>query len=310
MILHTLPERLAAPAHGVTLQGLLERWSEVWIEAAIPGYGALAHEMAMLRKLRGAVGEVLKRSASTAAIAGNPCPWQPPCLLDVMFREQLRFNNGRHGLPKPWVIAADRRGQDLLVRLSLFGAAIDWAPAAAAALAEAVVHGVHWNTIQPGLFLPRPSIGRLAVRGAPEFAPLPAPRAVELAFRTPLEAEDADPREQPASLLGRLARRVDMMARWHDCAVSDPWATLSQAWHMLDYATDALVPVPVARRAGRGDHSFNQPMLTGALIVTGDLFPVWPILRLAERIHAGRATNAGFGRLELHSLVAGRRSRP
>ena len=85
----------------------------------IPGYAALAHDLDLLRRLRGGIGEVLLEGASAEAIAGQPCPWDPPCTFDILFREQGRA--GVHGIPKPYALAAERRGRDLVVAMTLFG---------------------------------------------------------------------------------------------------------------------------------------------------------------------------------------------
>lgn len=97
-------------------------------------------------RLRGAAGGIapdahLRRSflaalgpaASEAARSGKPCTWDPPCALDVFCREQLRHKGA--GLPKPYVLWAERHEEDLVIRLRVFGMANDWFAAAAEALA-------------------------------------------------------------------------------------------------------------------------------------------------------------------------------
>ena len=69
----------------------------------------------LMNRVRRAPGRMLMTGASAEAIAGKPCPWQPPCALDLLFREHARIG-GRHGIPKAWVLAFDRRGFDLIVR--------------------------------------------------------------------------------------------------------------------------------------------------------------------------------------------------
>lgn len=52
-------------------------------------------------------------------------------------------------------------------------------------------------------------------------------------------------------------------------------------------------------RLGRGGR--RQPMegIVGEATLAGDLFPVLPLLVAAERLHVGRLTSFGFGRIEL-----------
>ena len=152
-----LAERLLRSEARVPLDGLAGRWRAARIRAVVPGHGPLAGEVVVMNRIRGAVGAVLMEGASAEAVAGQPCPWQPPCALDVLFREQGRIG-GRHGLPKPWVLALDRRGSDLIVTLTLFGFAADWSDVVRQALAMALRRRIDWRDCAPGLFLPKPEI--------------------------------------------------------------------------------------------------------------------------------------------------------
>jgi hypothetical protein len=297
----SLVERLAHPPHRVRLDELRDRWFAVRIGVQVPGYGALACDMGALRKIRGALGAVLLRSASEEVRSGLPCPWDPPCACDVLFREQLR-SGGRHGLPKPWVLSADRQGQDLIVTLTLFGFAADWAPAVSAALVEALVGEVRWATVQPALFLPRASVEAVAVRELPPIALIPAPPAVEIDLVTPLDAESVDARDRPDSILGRLGRRVSMLAAWQGCLVDVRWDEFVDGCRSLAFGTSGLRLMKTSRRSGRGRQNFSQPMLAGSLLVEGKLGLVWPLLQLAEHVHVGRGATMGFGRVAVRPL--------
>lgn len=297
----SLPARLERPDRLLSLDELAASWLTVRIEAVLPGYAPFAGDLDMMRKIRGALGAVLVRSASQEARAGRPCTWQPPCPLDVLFREQVRLG-GRHGLPKPWVLACDRAAHDLVASISLFGMAADWAPAVASALADALQHGMNWNSIQPGVFRPAPVVSIIRIVERQGIASGPTGTATEIVLLTPLDAEGVDARERPDSVLARMARRVDLMARWQDAALDTHWQALADSWHGLEYDVVNLVPLDVPRRAGRGRHGFAQPMLTGSLTVMGDLGLLGPLLRLAELSHVGRGATAGFGRVAVRGL--------
>ena len=292
----TLADRLANPTRVLSLPELANTFQVARIEAVMPGYGFLANDMDMLRKLRGALGTVLVRSASRDAQAGRPCPWQPPCALDVMFREQLRLE-GRHGLPKPWVLAADRHGGDLVIIVSVFGMAIDWAPAMSAAIADALVHGVRWDAVAKGTFLPKPQIAMLRIVEQDGVRELEANAVIQLRLRTPLDAEGKDARDEPATILSRLARRIDMLARWQDAIIGYHWPPPTETWLDIDYELSNLCMNNISRRANRGKNAFDQAILTGAITMRGATQDAWWLLRLAELTHVGRGGTSGFGRV-------------
>ena len=62
------------------------------------------------------------------------------------------------------MLAAERRGRDLVVVLTLFGFAADWSAAATHALLATVQHRIDWRSQRPGLFLPRPEVETVTVR--------------------------------------------------------------------------------------------------------------------------------------------------
>lgn len=56
-------------------------------------------------RLRGAVGNILLRAASPEARRRQPCPWDPPCTLDVFFGR--RKQTAGLELPKPFVMGIE-----------------------------------------------------------------------------------------------------------------------------------------------------------------------------------------------------------
>jgi hypothetical protein len=298
--LSEVARRLLAPAARVPLDQLAEHWIAATVEATVPGHGALAHDLIVMNRIRGAFGRILMAGASAAAIAGKPCPWTPPCALDLLFREQARIA-GRHGIPKPWALALDRRGFDLIVRITLFGFAIDWAGVVAHALATALRDHIDWKERAPGLFLPKPEVERLDIK---EVSGALVPRlrsSVMMEFVTPLDAAGDDPLDRPASVIGRLARRIDLTARWMDIEIAADWRELSAVWNALDYDAASLSRAQLDSRSGRDQkRRFQRGLVQGALAVAGDLAPIWPVLALGRLTHAGRGATAGLGRYVLH----------
>ncbi len=289
---------LTAPAARIALDQLAENWAAAAIEATMPGYGALASDLVAMNRVRGGLGQVLLSGASPNAIAGNPCPWQPPCALDVFFREQGRIG-GRHGIPKPWTLAFDRRGQDLIVRITLFGVAIDWAAIMAHGLAQVLRQQIDWKDRAPALFLPKPQISDLRVIELGS-GPWPRPRSsVTLQFVTPLDAAGDDPFDRPATVIGRLARRIDLLARWMDVAIEADWPVLATLWNNLDYDVTGLSRSSLPSRSGRDNRRFRREAVEGTLTIAGNLAPIWPLIVIGRLTHAGRGAIAGLGRYKM-----------
>ena len=292
--------RLLAPSARVPLDKLTEHWIAATVEATVSGHGALAQDLVVINRIRGALGRMLMTGASAEAIAGKACPWSPPCALDLLFREQARIG-GRHGIPKPWVLALDRRGFDLMVRITLFGFAIDWAGVVGHALAVALREHIDWKERAPGLFLPKPEIDRLDVKeGSGALTPRPR-SSVVMEFVTPLDTAGDDPLDRPASIIGRLARRIDLMARWMDVEIDADWRELAAVWNNLDYDVASLSRARLDSQSGRDKkRRFQRGLLQGSLAVSGDLAPIWPLLAIGRFTHAGRGATAGLGRYVLH----------
>jgi CRISPR-associated endoribonuclease Cas6 len=207
---------------------------------------------------------------------------------------------GKHGIPKPWVLTLDRSRQDLVVRITLFGFAMEWAGAVAHALATALQHGIEWKERAPGIFLPKPVVGQLDIK-ASDHGLLPRRRqTASLDFVTPLDAAGDDPLDRPATVIGRLARRIDLLARWMDVEIDADWPTLAASWNDLDFQTGGFARAPpLDRKSGRGQHRFQVRLMAGSLGLGGELDPFWPLLVLGQSSHVGRGATAGLGRYVL-----------
>lgn len=295
-----LTRRLLTPAMEIPLDQLAEHWVAATVEATVPGHGVLAHDLALMNRIRGAFGRMLMAGGSAEAIAGKPCLWNPPCALDVLFREQARIAS-RHGVPKPWVLALERRGCDLIVRVTLFGFAIDWSGIAGHALVSALRLHVGWKDRAPGLHLPKPEVERLDIIET-SSAMIPHPRSSALMeFVTPLDAAGDDPLDRPASVIGRLARRIDLLARWMDVGLTADWRELATIWNGLDYNVAALSRAHLESRSGRDEkRRFQRSLVQGVLAIGGDLTAIWPLLAIGQLTHVGRGATAGLGRYVLH----------
>ena len=63
-----LAHQLAHPARCLSLEELAASWSEVRIVARVEGYGHLAHDTVLLRRVRGGLGRVLIRASGTEPV--------------------------------------------------------------------------------------------------------------------------------------------------------------------------------------------------------------------------------------------------
>lgn len=295
--LSPLARRLAMPARRVDLRSLSESWFDQDARVRIEGFGGLARHPDVPGTVRRHWGAALMKGASSEAVAGRPCPWTPPCALDVFFREQLR--RGRDGLAKPFVITTDRQGDDLVVVLRVFGLAGDWMPAALERLIEALAHfEFPWKRLGEDGFLPKLKIADAKVTGLTRVE-TPAARAAGLDFLSPMDATGEDPLDVPASVIGRLARRIDALARWQDALIDVVWDDLATYWRALDYDAGGLERVAIRKWSGRQQRLAEDPGVLGRLGIAGDLAPVMALLALGERTFIGRGAVSGFGRYRL-----------
>jgi hypothetical protein len=293
-----LARRLASPSRSLPLVDLAGAWGSAKILVRVEGLAVLAHDLVLLRRIRGGVGSVLLESASEEAASGRACPWTPACALDVFYREQGR--HGAHGIPKPFVLTADRRGPDLVVALTLFGYAMDWSAVMQHALVSTLRHRIDWRAQRTDVFIPKFSIGDVSVRQRDQARPTAARTQAEVEFLTPMNAERDDPVARPGTIFARLARRIEGLALWHDVAVAADWASLARQWNEVAYDVRSLRAGNAHRHSGGSQAHFDVPTVSGTLFVA-DLTPdLWTLLALGAETHVGKGAVEGFGRYLLH----------
>ena len=292
--LSPIARRLAEPARRLAPRDLAGAWFVQAIEARVPLMGVLARRTDVLPKVRGAWGRCLMKGASREAIAQRPCPFEPPCALDIFFREQLPSR--RHGAPKPYVFEADKDGADLIVRLKIFGMACDWTLVAAERLTEALTSQVDWRGLS-GVGNAVVGVTALEVRTMQGIETPAAPGAVSIRLVTPFEDEQQRMADDPASFVARLARRVSGLALWHEAEIDVMWSELAADWAACDYRILSPGHIGVGR-ASRG-RVFAQAALGGEVEITGPLERFWPLLVIGQTTGAGRGAGHGLGRYEL-----------
>lgn len=293
-----LARRLLEPAETVALAELPGHWFHQRVELLVAGAASEVADPALPGRLRGAWGRALMRGASAEALAGAACPWSPPCALEVLFGDHGMITP-RLPLPRPYVIEAAALGADLVIGLTLFGLACDWADGAAEALTAAVRHGDpcplrHHAPAIAGRQLS--TFERVVVPNAAGFA--------ALTFRTPVQFRSGAETLQPSArtLISGLGNRLSGLARWQDAKVDGPWLALAEAAETLVYQAE-LAPAAWTRRSGRQDNR-RIPVegLIGRMTLAGDLAPFLPLLALGATAHVGSRASLGLGGYDL-SLV-------
>lgn len=300
-----LAHRLLTPVETVDPAALAARWFHQHIDVAIAGAASLAADLALPVRVRGAWGQELMRAASPEALADRPCPWDPPCALDALFREQGRLTP-RLALPRPYVfsVCTSESKTELNIRLSLFGFATDWTDAAAEALTAALRGG---DPLRIGRTSSNPGDVRLppihrSIRTV-ESCPIPADSGlVVLNFRTPLALRSGGDTYRPTArpLVTSLGNRLSGLARWLDCRLETDWPALAAHAETLVCNAEAMTEAVWQRRSGRQDGRLIPVHgWCGRLILQGDLAPVLPLLVLGATCHAGSHAAHGLGAYEL-----------
>ena len=293
--------RLAEPAGDVGLEDLASRWFHQVVIVEVSRPRRMDALPDVLTRLRGALGNVLLPLASNEARDGKPCAYDPPSALDVFFREQLRIA-GRHGIPKPFVLAMDAGQRTLVIRLTIFGFACDWTLTMRDALLAAIAL-VEWTKDARPLAAETLTVRSCKIITAPGIDVPPSPDAVDLVFETPVDASASDLLLFPSTVVARLARRIDGLSRWMDLSLDVFWDEAVLIWETLDYSWSDVEKGTSTRGSRRQQRGYEYPVISGRLRIAGNLAPLWPMLLIGQTSHAGRGATAGLGRYRLEESV-------
>ncbi|MEL6967532.1 MAG: CRISPR system precrRNA processing endoribonuclease RAMP protein Cas6 [Pseudomonadota bacterium] len=300
-----LVERLANPVHVAPVVDAAAQWFFQDIVVRVKRPAAHAETLVLLNRIRGALGTALMRSASPAAKNGQPCPYDPPCTLDVFYRTQLETAPG-FNLPRPFVLQCDLARRRIDVRLRVFGFATDWTMALRDALVASLAHDVVFLGRDEGVDVRGTKAG-FEVEGSHietvhGLTLADPPPRICLTIKTALDNAGTSLVDTPASFIARLNRRIEGLARWQDMALQADWGALRQAAEALTFDTDGLEQDTVHRGSRRQETAFENPSVFGDLVFTGPAVAVgavWPFVVLGEITHAGRGATAGLGRYSL-----------
>lgn len=294
---------LREPEAKVELEGFVAAFQMRTIQLRIRGAAAYACDPLLCGRVRGALGDLLAASASPQARAGLPCPWNPPCAFEALFRKQGRMRPGVD-FPSPWVICADEEDGDLLLSLRLFGIACEWAPAVAETIVLAVDRHLSWAA-GTGMILERHlismdglSIPDLGAEGAQHIR-------VDLDFRSPAVSGRGGEAHDPAVLFTGLRHRIEGIARWHGLTVEpSQWPGVTRAVRALEVGWTRARVLSWRRGSRRQDRWVPMSGMVGLLRLAGrseDLAPLAPLLALGEQVHVGADIAFGCGRYLMNS---------
>lgn len=286
--------RLLTPARQVPLGDLPALWYRHRIRVLAAAPRGFVRDPGLPGRLRGAIGQRLKLSASAAAQAGQPCPWRPASALDPFFTAR-RLSAGLE-MPKPLVPFVEEERGILLFGCDVFGFATAWSDA----VADAMVAG-----LREGLLDAQGTCWRFEPlqREVEELRgfDLPPPDVVAavLQFSTPLCLRRGRGGMAPeaGAAMASLANRVSGMARWHDATLEADWSDLATRWRRLREDRSGLRPERWRRASARqGGRQVPMEGDTGTLQLEG-LDPVLALLLAAGATTAiGSHAALGLGR--------------
>lgn len=199
---------------------------------------------------------------------------------------------GRVALQQP----ANRRGQDLVITMTLFGIAADWAAVATHALVTTLRQKIDWRGQRTDVFIPRVTVQDITVRSNEGIDAGPPRTQVELQFLTPMNAERDSPIMRPGTLFTRLVSRIEGLAFWHDAALVEDSQCLEARSTAVSYDVRLLQLDHAARRSGRTQQNFVVPTVSGTLWMDNLSPELWSLLVIGAETHVGKGATEGFGR--------------
>ncbi|MBN9887849.1 CRISPR system precrRNA processing endoribonuclease RAMP protein Cas6 [Salipiger abyssi] len=286
-----------------SLAALIDGWNVEECRIVCEGHGRLANDLAVLNRLRGALGHVLAQSASDEALTGKPCPFDPPCAFDLFHNNQGHMTAGLE-IPKPFVLLSDNLDGDLSVAIRLFGHSNAWAPEFMAGLISAARRGIRMQGQQLSF--------RVTHAGRRKLAP-PSVTAqngpIVLRTLTPiLRKSDAraqgSPRPIPqdeaemlaeflVSTLTGVGNRISGLAQWHQRVLDLDSTSLKAEARAL--SRDAAIEGKLSRRSfgkKKGRQGFD-----GTVALPWASADLRGLLGLSAFAHIGADTAMGAGRV-------------
>jgi hypothetical protein len=295
---------LAAPPFRLPLEAIPSRWRHTVIEVVCARPACVYDRLALLNRVRGALGNALLVGASPEARARLPCPWVPPCALDILFRQRpiKGIRGEKAGAPPPYTLAIEAMGEEIEVRLSLFGLA---AESCAGEAADGLVRGLRGGiALNEGSRLAFEPLRREITLIPEAVRPAPNSECIELRFVTPVAPRSWDKVPVgPTAVIRGLFDRVAGLARWSGIAIAEDrtWLETRLGAVRIDGSGLSVGPVHQRRSVSSPAGRYDIPVLAGRLALSGEWRPLWPLLVLGQTAHAGGRATQGLGRYRLEA---------
>lgn len=200
---------------------------------------------------------------------------------------------------RPFVFQIDVRKDEIKAVLRLFGLAANY---------WSVAENAFVAVCERGIALKQNSKHRVkfkvltaehhASAGFPQCA---APQRVTLLFRTPLAIRSGQhTKAQLRTLPVNIAARLAKLLAWQGATLEYDRKTLAQIARRLEWDQREMRWLSWMRHSST-TRDGGAPIggFVGAVRVTGDLRPVWPLLCAGAITHAGSETALGLGRYDL-----------
>ncbi len=255
----------------------------------------------LLNKVRGALGRALIEGGSDPVQNRETCDWPEPCTAEILFgkRPKIRIGPNDSEITKPFVLFARPLKHDLEVGITLFGSARNRMPDVRMAMIQSLRKRVRWDQLarDHGLFVPRTmQIPFPVLEQVNGITAGPPPKQLLIQFVSPLDAERGQLDKEPQLIFRRLARRLQMLARWQGVEVATEWRVLEEAWLSVDLRLENVDPYP----RSRGGHKHHNTLIHNVEVcVEGNVAPLLPMLLIGEHTHVGRGASLGLGRYRL-----------
>lgn len=272
-----------------SLADLVSLWTATDCKIVCPDSAHLLRQTNLMHKFRGALGHELARSASPEALVGQPCSFSTPCAYDMFHNSQGRLAAGLE-IPKPFVLRAERQGNDLVLSTRLFGRADNWKGDILLAMIAAARRGLH----------KREGIDVLEVSDAAIVEAEQPPKAeslgadIQVTFLTPWvrRVSGRNQNDRIATLITGLANRVSGIARWHGVTLELDGVVLKASAQAAAHSCKERL------RLGCADRGAGRPRdaLIGSLELVGVPDLAMTLLCLGTSCQAGADTTIGRGR--------------
>jgi hypothetical protein len=289
---------LLRPLEGASFDDLVSAWRYDEIEILLAGLAAFSQCTSLLNKVRGAFGNVLLASASKGTLQRTGCDRHHTCAAEVFCgsRPMIWIGDQESQISKPYVLEQEERGEDLVIRMRVFGKARFWTSAAAEALIPALCHGVHWAALARDIKRKGPIAIIVDDVMLLRDVKLPAPERnvekLQISYLSPF-----DQGRPSGSDLSGLPRRLTLLAPWHGIGV-DCFEELKLV------ITEAVIDDKIessAPHAAFGGHRRRTKLMLPPSILFG--YPqdrLQMMLAMAVNSHIGRGSTIGMGQIAIN----------